>query len=145
MPLESLPSIAATCRALEEELGPQCRVMVRYSGTEPKLRLLVEGPSKVRVQVALARLEAAARYDLVARLLRRVVHHLRREARAEHPHRAGVLEAGEIEQAEEAGVPVTNYGLAISCVQGVLKRVLSPFPAALDAFMKETDKIKQQK
>ncbi|MDT8390676.1 MAG: [FeFe] hydrogenase H-cluster maturation GTPase HydF [Lentisphaeria bacterium] len=36
----------------------------------------------------------------------------------------------------EAGVPVTNYGLAISQTQGVLKRALSPFPAALDAYEK---------
>jgi [FeFe] hydrogenase H-cluster maturation GTPase HydF len=36
-------------------------------------------------------------------------------------------------QGREAGVPVTNYGLAISFVQGVIRRVLSPFPAALDA------------
>jgi [FeFe] hydrogenase H-cluster maturation GTPase HydF len=39
-----------------------------------------------------------------------------------------------IEKCEEAGVPITNYGLCISQTQGVLKRVLSPFPAALDAF-----------
>lgn len=39
-----------------------------------------------------------------------------------------------IEKCEAAGVPVTNYGLCISQTQGVLKRVLSPFPAALDAF-----------
>lgn len=38
-----------------------------------------------------------------------------------------------IEKAREAGVPVTNYGVCISYVQGVLERVLSPFPAALDA------------
>jgi [FeFe] hydrogenase H-cluster maturation GTPase HydF len=37
-------------------------------------------------------------------------------------------------QGREAGVPVTNYGLAISMVQGVLRRVLSPFPAALEAW-----------
>ncbi len=42
-----------------------------------------------------------------------------------------------IHQARERGVPVTNYGVAISLVQGVLKRALSPFPAALDAFKKE--------
>ena len=39
-----------------------------------------------------------------------------------------------IQKAKEAGVPVTNYGVAISFVQGVLERVLSPFPAALEAF-----------
>ncbi len=44
-----------------------------------------------------------------------------------------------IHQAKEAGVPVTNYGIAISLVQGVFKRVLSPFPAALDAFEKEIE------
>jgi [FeFe] hydrogenase H-cluster maturation GTPase HydF len=37
-------------------------------------------------------------------------------------------------QAERQGVPMTNYGVAISQVQGVLKRTLGPFPAALAAF-----------
>jgi [FeFe] hydrogenase H-cluster maturation GTPase HydF len=32
-----------------------------------------------------------------------------------------------IQKAKEAGVPITNYGLAISHIHGVLKRVLSPF------------------
>lgn len=39
-----------------------------------------------------------------------------------------------IEKCESAGVPITNYGLCIAQTQGVLKRVLSPFPAALDAY-----------
>ncbi len=39
-----------------------------------------------------------------------------------------------IEKCEAAGVPITNYGLCISQTQGVLKRVLSPFPAALDSY-----------
>ena len=46
-----------------------------------------------------------------------------------------------VHQAKEKGVPITNYGLGISCVQGVLERVLSPFPAALDAFERELKKI----
>jgi small GTP-binding protein len=41
-----------------------------------------------------------------------------------------------IQQAQAAGVPITNYGLCIAQTQGVLRRVLSPFPAALDAYMK---------
>ena len=39
-----------------------------------------------------------------------------------------------IEKCEASGVPITNYGLCISQTQGVLRRVLLPFPAALDAF-----------
>ncbi len=42
-----------------------------------------------------------------------------------------------IQKAKESGVPITNYGVCISFVQGVLKRVLSPFPAALMAFERE--------
>lgn len=41
-------------------------------------------------------------------------------------------------KAREAGVPVTNYGVAISFLQGVLKRSLAPFPSALAAFEKQT-------
>jgi [FeFe] hydrogenase H-cluster maturation GTPase HydF len=33
-----------------------------------------------------------------------------------------------IRQAKEKNVPITNYGVTISLLQGVLKRVLSPFP-----------------
>ncbi len=42
-----------------------------------------------------------------------------------------------IQQVREAGVPITNYGVAISFLQGVLKRALSPFPSAYLAFEKE--------
>lgn len=48
-----------------------------------------------------------------------------------------------IQQATEAGVPVTNYGVAISFLQGVLSRALMPFPEALEAFelaLKDTRK-----
>lgn len=44
-----------------------------------------------------------------------------------------------IEKCEAAGVPMTNYGLCISQTQGVLKRALSPFPAAHDAFLASTN------
>lgn len=45
-----------------------------------------------------------------------------------------------IQRAHEAGIPITNYGIAISQLQGVLERTLSPFPAALAAFEKEKEK-----
>ncbi|OPY91289.1 MAG: tRNA modification GTPase MnmE [Syntrophaceae bacterium PtaU1.Bin231] len=41
-----------------------------------------------------------------------------------------------IEKAREAGVPVTNYGVAISLLQGVIQRTLAPFPAARMAYEK---------
>ena len=42
-----------------------------------------------------------------------------------------------LHRAQDAGVPVTNYGVAISFLQGVLKRSLAPFPFALLALEKE--------
>ena len=39
-----------------------------------------------------------------------------------------------LRRAADAGVAITNYGLCISFLQGVLERALGPFPAALDAF-----------
>lgn len=36
--------------------------------------------------------------------------------------------------AQRADLPMTNYGMAISLAQGVLERVLSPFPEALAAY-----------
>lgn len=41
-----------------------------------------------------------------------------------------------IEQCRAAGVPITNYGVCIAKTQGVLRRVLSPFPFALLAYDK---------
>jgi [FeFe] hydrogenase H-cluster maturation GTPase HydF len=41
---------------------------------------------------------------------------------------------GRIHAARDAGVAITNYGLCISFIQGVIERVLEPFPFALDGF-----------
>jgi phosphoglucosamine mutase len=50
--------------AVEAGLAGRGRVLVRYSGTEAKLRLLVEGPTADEVAAAMTRLESAARQDL---------------------------------------------------------------------------------
>lgn len=42
-PLESVPAIQSALAAAEQALAPRGRVLVRYSGTEPKLRILLEG------------------------------------------------------------------------------------------------------
>lgn len=42
-----------------------------------------------------------------------------------------------IQKCEEAGVPITNYGVCISALNGVLERVLEPFPQILERYKKE--------
>jgi [FeFe] hydrogenase H-cluster maturation GTPase HydF len=46
-----------------------------------------------------------------------------------------------LHKAKVAGIPVTNYGLAISFTQGVIRRVLILFPSALMAFDKRRAEI----
>lgn len=40
-----------------------------------------------------------------------------------------------IQQAKAQNVPITNYGLAIACIHGILDRALMPFPAAHKAYL----------
>ena len=44
-----------------------------------------------------------------------------------------------IDAAKGEYTPITNYGLTISFVQGVFKRILSPFPAALELYESELE------
>jgi [FeFe] hydrogenase H-cluster maturation GTPase HydF len=39
---------------------------------------------------------------------------------------------------QQAGVPITNYGLAIAFSLGIFERALGPFPAALEAYRQHT-------
>ena len=41
---------------------------------------------------------------------------------------------GRILRCQQAGVPITNYGLTIAYSLGIFERALGPFPAALEAF-----------
>ena len=43
-PLDTLPEIASAIRTAEKRLGREGRVLVRFSGTENKCRVMVEGP-----------------------------------------------------------------------------------------------------
>lgn len=53
-PLDTLPGLKAKIAAFEKELKGAGRILLRYSGTEPLLRVMVEGPDKARV-AAMAR------------------------------------------------------------------------------------------
>jgi len=50
VPLDQLPEVAAMIAAIERELGDDGRVLVRYSGTETKARVMIEGLDQVRIQ-----------------------------------------------------------------------------------------------
>lgn len=48
-PLEEMPRLSKAARRVEDELGGQGRLLVRWSGTEPKLRIMIEGPDEERI------------------------------------------------------------------------------------------------
>jgi phosphoglucosamine mutase len=56
-PLDELPAVQGLIAEVERELGADGRVLVRYSGTEPKARVMIEGPDEVTIR---ARAEAIA-------------------------------------------------------------------------------------
>jgi len=64
IPIELLPGLTGAIRGVELELGSEGRVVVRYSGTEAKLRIMLEGPDQDRLEHYLGRIAAAARREL---------------------------------------------------------------------------------
>jgi phosphoglucosamine mutase len=65
-PLENLAGLLAARRATEQELGASGRILVRYSGTEPILRILVEAETNQAADRACEHLRQAASLDLGA-------------------------------------------------------------------------------
>ncbi len=53
-PLAELPKTTRAIKKAEKALGSEGRVLVRWSGTEPKLRVMIEGPKQDRIE-AMAR------------------------------------------------------------------------------------------
>ncbi len=62
--LEAWPELGSAIAAEERAFGAAGRVLVRWSGTEPLLRIMVEGRDAAAVDAAVARLEAVARAGL---------------------------------------------------------------------------------
>ncbi|EDY83755.1 Phosphoglucomutase/phosphomannomutase, C-terminal domain family [Verrucomicrobiia bacterium DG1235] len=62
--IEECSSLSACIEKLEKELGEDGRLLVRYSGTEPKIRLLVEARTEESAQLSMDELLAAVEKDL---------------------------------------------------------------------------------
>jgi len=65
-PLEDLPEVKGEIRRAESEFGQAGRVLVRFSGTEPLARVMVEGPTLDRVEHHAQAIAAAIRAELGA-------------------------------------------------------------------------------
>ena len=50
LPLEHVPGLSDAVAAVERDLGASGRVLLRYSGTEPLARVMIEGPDQERIE-----------------------------------------------------------------------------------------------
>jgi phosphoglucosamine mutase len=65
-PLESIPTVVQAIRAAEEELKDSGRVVIRYSGTEPLARVMIEAESEDAMRRHAEAIAAAIRTELGA-------------------------------------------------------------------------------
>ncbi|MGA2572460.1 MAG: phosphoglucosamine mutase [Terracidiphilus sp.] len=63
-PLETIPAVVETIRAAEEELKDSGRVVIRYSGTEPLARVMIEAESEEAMRHHAEAISAAIRKEL---------------------------------------------------------------------------------
>jgi phosphoglucosamine mutase len=63
-PLQDMPLLSKQIQQTEQSLGDEGRVLVRWSGTEAKLRFMVEGPDESALTRIVAEMAEAAKKDL---------------------------------------------------------------------------------
>jgi phosphoglucosamine mutase len=66
VPIESVPEIMDVIRSVESDLGEKGRVLVRYSGTQPLCRVMVEGPTDHETRTFCNRISDVVRKKLGA-------------------------------------------------------------------------------
>ncbi|MEA2239147.1 MAG: phosphoglucosamine mutase [Thermoanaerobaculia bacterium] len=66
-PLESLPKYQAALSEAEAQLQGQGRILVRYSGTETKVRVMVEGPDEALIKRIAELLRGVLQEEIAAR------------------------------------------------------------------------------
>jgi phosphoglucosamine mutase len=62
--LQSLPAVQEAIRKVEARLAGSGRVLVRFSGTEPLVRVMLEGPDDATIQAGAAQIVEAVRASL---------------------------------------------------------------------------------
>ncbi len=63
-PLEEMKQLSAETARVTKALGQEGRVLIRWSGTEPKLRVMIEGPDEDRLHAWAKELIEAAKRDV---------------------------------------------------------------------------------
>ena len=63
-PVDEMAETSKTIRRIEGLLGESGRVLVRWSGTEAKLRIMLEGPDEDRLRKWAKDLASAAKKDV---------------------------------------------------------------------------------
>jgi phosphoglucosamine mutase len=62
--LKSVPAVEAVIRTVEGRLANQGRLLVRYSGTEPLLRIMLEGQHESEIRTWAEEIAAAVKTHL---------------------------------------------------------------------------------
>ncbi|NUP09397.1 MAG: phosphoglucosamine mutase [Polyangiaceae bacterium] len=66
LPLDAMAAMRVEVERFERELGERGRVLVRWSGTEAKLRVMVEGEDEARIKTMAQAILEAAKRDIAA-------------------------------------------------------------------------------
>src|SRR3989338_4256825 len=64
IPFEQLPKVSAQIKLAEKELNGSGKVLVRYSGTENILRIMVEGESEIKIRELAENISANAKEEI---------------------------------------------------------------------------------
>ncbi len=62
--LATIPEVSKVIADVEEKLGEQGRVLIRYSGTEPLLRIMLEGVDQTQIEKLAAEIAAAVEMSI---------------------------------------------------------------------------------
>ena len=62
--IDSIPDLSLSVAREKDYLNEEGRILLRYSGTEPKLRLLVEGQSLEKISASYQRISLAIEKSL---------------------------------------------------------------------------------